>query len=103
MNRTVYGLIRSCLTLDIKYHVLHETSARQLWEILKKKYLTKSVKLRLQLKSKLYCFQMQRGCSINEHMNSYTKLLTDLVNVDVEIDEEDKAVILLNTLPQEEY
>jgi len=46
---------------------------------------------------------MQRGCSINEHMNSYTKLLKDLVNVDVEIDEEDKAVILLNFLPREEY
>ena len=36
-------------------------------------------------------------------MNSYTKFLTDLVNVDVEIDEEDKAVILLNSFPQEEY
>ena len=36
-------------------------------------------------------------------MNRYTKLLTDLVNVDVEIDEEDKAVILLNSLPREEY
>jgi len=38
----VYDLIRSCLT-TIKYHVLHETSARQLWEILEKKYLTKSI------------------------------------------------------------
>ena len=56
MNRTPYGLIRSCLTQDIKYHVLHETSARQLWDILEKKYLTKSVKWRLQLKSKLYRF-----------------------------------------------
>jgi len=36
MNRTACGLIRSCLTQDIKYHVLHETSARQLCEILKK-------------------------------------------------------------------
>ena len=36
----------------------------------------------------------------NEHMNRYTKLLTDLVNVDVEVDEEDKAVILLNSLLQ---
>jgi len=35
-------------------------------------------------------------------MNSYTMLLTDLVNVDVEIDEEDKAVVLLNSLPREE-
>jgi len=46
---------------------------------------------------------MKRGCSINEHMNSYAKHLTDLVNVDVEIEEEGKAVILLNSLPEEEY
>jgi len=46
---------------------------------------------------------MQRECSINEHLNGYTRLLTDLINVDVEIDEEDKAVILLNSLPREEY
>jgi len=36
-------------------------------------------------------------------MNSYTKLLIDLVNVDIKIDEEDKTVILLNSLPDEEY
>ena len=36
-------------------------------------------------------------------MNSYKKLLTDLVNVDVEINEEDKVVILLNSLHEEEY
>ena len=31
------------------------------------------------------------------------KLLADLINVDVEIKEEDKVVILLNSLPDEEY
>ena len=31
------------------------------------------------------------------------RLLTDLVNADVEINEEDKDVILLNSLPREEY
>jgi len=46
---------------------------------------------------------MQRGCSINEHLNRYIRLLTDLVNVDMEIDEEDKVVILLNSLLREEY
>jgi len=81
--------------------VLHETSARQLWEILEKKYLAKSVESRLQLKSKLYHFQMKKGYSIDEHMNNYTRLLTDLINVDVEIDEEEKAIILLNSLPRE--
>ena len=47
MNQSACGLIRSCLTQDIKYLVLHETSARQLWETLEKKYLTKSVESRL--------------------------------------------------------
>jgi len=46
---------------------------------------------------------MKKGLSIDEHMNSYTKLFTDLVNVDVKIDEENKRVILLNSLPEEEY
>jgi len=46
---------------------------------------------------------MNRGLSADEHMNNYIKLLTDLVNVDVKIGEEDKAVILLNSLPDEEY
>ena len=46
---------------------------------------------------------MKRGLSIDEHINNYTKLLTDLVNVDVNIEEEDKVMILLNSLPDEEY
>ena len=36
---------------------------------------------------------MTRGISVDEQMNNYTKLLTDLVNVDVKIDEEPKMVI----------
>ena len=36
-------------------------------------------------------------------MNAYSKLLTDLVNVDVDIEDEDKVLILLSSLPDEEY
>ena len=36
-------------------------------------------------------------------MNNYTKLLADLVNMDMAIKIEDKAFILLNSLPDEEY
>ena len=102
MNRMTCGLIRSCLIQDIKDHVLHETSATQLWEIPEEKYLTKGVESRLQLKRRLYRFQMKRRISTDEHMNSYTKFFTDLINVDVKIDEENKTVILLNSLPEEE-
>ena len=36
-------------------------------------------------------------------MNNYTKLLADLANVDEVIMDEDKALILLSSLPDEEY
>ena len=52
---------------------------------------------------RLYRFQLKEGLSINDHMNNYMKLLTDLVNVDVAIEEKDKTLILLNYLPDEEY
>ena len=43
MNRMTCGLVRSCLTQDIKYHIFYETSVRKMWDILEKKYLMKSI------------------------------------------------------------
>jgi len=46
MNKITCGLIRSYLTQDIKYHVLYETFARKMWEILKEKYQTNNIETR---------------------------------------------------------
>ena len=61
MNISACGLLRS---QDIKYLAQHKTSAKHLWETLEKKYLIKSVESRLQLKSKLYRFQMKKGSTV---------------------------------------
>ena len=103
MNRTVRGLIKFCLTQDVKYYVLYETSARKIWEIFEKKYLTKSIEIRMHLKRKLYHFQLKKGLFIDEHTNNYTNILAYPINVDVTIEKEDKAVILLNSLLDEEF
>ena len=63
----------------------------------------KNHRVHLQLKRRLYRFQLKKVFSIDEHMNNYTKLLTDLVNVDVKIEEENKVLILLNYLPGKKY
>ena len=65
--------------------------------------MTKSVENRLHLKRRLYHFQLKREFSISDHINTYTKLLADLANVDVVSEEEDKALILLSSLPDEGY
>jgi cell division cycle protein 20 (cofactor of APC complex) len=36
---------------------------------------------------------------MNEHLNDFNKMIADLKNLDVEIDDEDKALLLLNSLP----
>jgi len=41
--------------------------------------------------------------SLSDHINNYTKLLADLTNLDVVIEDEDKALILLSSFPDEEY
>ena len=57
----------------------------------------------MHLKRILYCFQLKRESSISDHINIYMKLLADLTNLDVVIEDEDKALILLNSLPDEGY
>jgi len=96
-------VIRSCLSQDLKYDVMNETSAKKIWETLASKYLTINVENRLHLKRRLHHFQLKMGISISDHINTYTKLLADLANVDVVIDEEDKCLILLSSLPNEGY
>ena len=48
-------------------------------------------------------FLIEEGISISDYINNYTKLLTDLANVDVVIDDKDKALVLLSSLPDEGY
>ena len=103
MNRTACGVISSYLTQDLKYDVMNETSTKSIWEILASKYLTKSVENRLHLKRRLYHFQMKGGIFISDHINNYKKLLADLTNLNVVIEDEDKALILLSSLPDEGY
>ena len=61
--------------------MIYETFAIKMWEILEKKYLMKSVESQLLLKKRLYLFQLKKELSIAEHMNNYTNLLTNLINV----------------------
>ncbi|PSS08126.1 Endonuclease [Actinidia chinensis var. chinensis] len=99
LNRQACGTIRLCLAKDQKYFVMKETSAKELWDKLENKYMTKSVENRLYLKKKLFRFQFKQGTSMHEHLNAFNKILADLQNLDVEIDDEDKALLLLNSLP----
>ena len=52
----------------------------------------------LALKDDTLPFLVEEESFISDHINTYTKLLVDLVNVNVVIEDEDKVLILLSFL-----
>ncbi|GFS42004.1 hypothetical protein Acr_00g0077610 [Actinidia rufa] len=91
--------IRLCIADNIINNVMDEDSASALWEKLEKLYLAKSLTNKLHLKRQLYRLKMEEGGNLMEHMNVFNGYLDQLRKVDVKIDEEDKALLLLTSLP----
>ena len=103
MNSRACGVIRSCLMPDLIYDVMNETLAKRLWETLNEKYLTKSIENRLHLKKRFNQFKMKKEVSIRKHVNNFTKLLSDMANVNIIVEDEDKAMLLFCSLPENDY
>uniref|UniRef100_A0A803NT26 CCHC-type domain-containing protein n=1 Tax=Cannabis sativa TaxID=3483 RepID=A0A803NT26_CANSA len=97
----------SALILSLGDKVLREvskeTTTAGLWKKLESLYMTKSLANRLFLKQKLYSFKMQPGKSVEDHMDYFNKIILDLENCDIKIESEDQAIIVLNSLPSDEY
>ena len=66
---------------------------------LKTLYLTKILSNKLYLKKQLYGLRMNKGIAVLEHLNFFNMIISEFLTIDVNIDEEDKALILLNLLP----
>jgi hypothetical protein len=90
--------IRLCLSDQIMYHVMEKTSPKKIWNKLASQFMSKTLTQKLYLKQKLFGLKMQEGSDLGEHINVFNQLIADLVKVDVKIDDEDRAVILLCSL-----
>ncbi|KAH9802500.1 hypothetical protein KPL71_001412 [Citrus sinensis] len=99
INRQACGTIHLCLTKDHKYSIMRETSAKKLWETLEEKYMKKSLENRLYMKKKLYRFTYIHGMSLNDYVNSFNKILADFLKLNERFEDENKALLLLNSLP----
>ncbi|MFQ6658686.1 hypothetical protein Gotur_027836 [Gossypium turneri] len=70
-----------------------------LWKRLETLYATKSLANRLVLKQCLFTFLMNECELLRDHISLFITLLNDLKNVEVHIDDEDQAMLLLFSLP----
>ena len=82
----------------VMYNVMDKENARGLWSRLETLYMMKSLSNKLYLKKQLYGLCMNEGTAVLEHLNFFNKIINELLAIDVKIDEEDKALILLSFL-----
>ncbi|MFQ6660834.1 hypothetical protein Gotur_029207 [Gossypium turneri] len=93
------GLKKLCLTNTLLQKVLMEKTSSALWKRLETLYTTKSLANRLVLKQRLFTFCMNEGELLKDHISQFITLLNDLKNVEVHINNEDQAMLLLCSLP----
>ncbi|KAH9770761.1 hypothetical protein KPL71_012475 [Citrus sinensis] len=99
INNKAHSTIILHLSDEVLREVAKEKFASGLWSKLKELFLKKSLAKRLYMKRKLYTFSMKEGTSMKDHLDEFNKLILDLENVNVNLEDEDKALILLSSLP----
>ena len=90
--------IQLCFADEVMYNVMDEKTITGLWSKLEILYMAKSLSNKLYLKKQIYRLRMKEGTTVLEHLNFFNKVIGELPTVDVKIDEEDKALILLSLL-----
>ncbi|KAL8506416.1 hypothetical protein ACS0TY_017338 [Phlomoides rotata] len=95
-----HSAIILCLGDRVLQEVTRETNALGVWKKLEDLYLPKSISNRLYMKHKIYGFKMTGEKNLLEQLDEFNKLVDDLENLDVKLEDEDKTLILLNALPK---
>ena len=63
--------------------------------------MKKSSQNKFYMKKRLFCFNYVPGTTMNDHITSFNQLVTDLMNMDVTFKDEDLALMLMGSLPDE--
>ena len=90
--------IRLCLRDDVMYHVMDEKSLAAVWLKLESRYMSKPLMNKLYLKQRLYSLKMTEDTNLSQHIKMFNQVIDDLKRVDVKFEDENKVLMLLNSL-----
>lgn len=74
-------------------------TAKDIWDHLARLYEARSLHNKIFLKRKLYALRMTESTSVTEHVNNLNTLFSQLTAVDCKIEPQERAEILLQSLP----
>jgi len=62
--------------------------------------MTKSLSNKLFLKKQLYSFQMKEGTPVLQHLNVFNRILSDMLTLEVKLEEKYNFFLLLSSFPK---
>ena len=95
-----HSAIILCLGDRALREVASEKTAATIWTKLEKLYMTKSLANKLHLKQRLYSFKMTEEKTMSDQIDDFNKIIDDLENINIKMEDEDQALILLNAMPK---
>ncbi|KAL8481169.1 hypothetical protein ACS0TY_027627 [Phlomoides rotata] len=95
-----HSAIILCLGDKPLREVSKEKTAIDVWKKFESLYQTKSVSNKLYVKQKLLDFRMSEDMGLSEQLDTFNRYVDDREDLDVKLEDDDKALMLLNALPR---
>ncbi|KAL5777409.1 hypothetical protein ACOSP7_010335 [Xanthoceras sorbifolium] len=99
LDRQALGVIRLTLSRNVAFNIVKEKTTTGLITALSNMYEKPSASNKVHLMRRLFNLRMAEGASVAQHLNEHNTITTQLSSVEIEFDEEVRALILLSSLP----
>ncbi|KAE8678869.1 hypothetical protein F3Y22_tig00111402pilonHSYRG00400 [Hibiscus syriacus] len=84
---------------EVLSSIEEKKTAKEIWDHLTKLYEVTSLHNKIFLKRKLYTLRMPESTSVTEHLNTLNTLFSQLTSLSCKIGEQERAELLLQSLP----
>ncbi|GJX47496.1 gag-pol polyprotein [Tanacetum coccineum] len=99
MDRNAIANLHLALADGVLSSIEEKKTAKDIWDHLARLYEARSLHNKIFLKRKLYALRMMESTSVTEHVNNLNTLFSQLTSLDCKIDPQERAEILLQSLP----
>ncbi|KAH9646575.1 hypothetical protein KPL70_024912 [Citrus sinensis] len=100
IDKKTNGTIILSLADSVIRELAKEPNVADLWAKLESIYMKKSLANRLYIKKRMFTLKMPEGSSLDEHLDEFNKVCDTLETIDAAFSDEDKALLLISSLPK---
>ena len=99
LDRQVLGVIRFTLSWSVAHNFVKEKTTTDLMKALSGMYEKPSANNKVHLMKKLFNLKMAENASVAQHLNEFNTITNQLSFVEIDFDDEIRALIVLSSLP----